>query len=147
MSSTFREIRATSLVLQSFAPQLRRKEVLRRTDNKNTEVILSVGSRKADLRNEAVDIYKLCRSFDIRLTVEWISRDFNEEADELSRIEDCNDYMIDPSWFARLDSCLGPHTIDRFASVKTKQLDRFCSRFLGPGCEAVDAFTVSWVGD
>lgn len=41
----------------------------------------------------------------------------------------------------------GPHTIDRFASVKTKQLDRFCSKFLNPGCEAVDAFTVSWAGD
>ena len=72
MSSTFRELRTTSLALQSFAPQLQGKEVLRRTDNKNTEIILSVGSRKADLHNEAVDIYKLCRSFDIRLTVEWI---------------------------------------------------------------------------
>ena len=55
--------------------------------------------------------------------------------------------MLDPSWFARLDSCLSPHTIDHFASVKTKQLDTFCSRFLSPGCEAVDAFTVSWAGD
>ena len=147
MSSTFRELRATSLVLQSFAPQLRGKEVLHRTDNKNTEIILSVGSRKAVLHNEAVNIFKLCRSFDIRLVVEWISRDFNKEADELSRIEDCNDYMLDPLWFARLDSCWGPHTIDRFASVKTKQLDRFCSRFLNPDCEAVDAFSVSWAGD
>ena len=139
MSSTFRELRATNLVLQSFAPLLQGKEVLHRTD---TDIILSVGSRKADLHNEAVDIYKLCRSFDIRLTVEWVSRDFNKEADELSRIEDCNDYMLDPSWFARLDSCWGPHTIDCFASVKTKQLDRFCRRILNPGCEAVDAFTV-----
>ena len=31
--------------------------------------------------------------------------------------------------------------------MKTKQLDRFCSRFLNPGCKAVDAFTVSWAGD
>lgn len=31
--------------------------------------------------------------------------------------------------------------------MKTKQLDRFCSKFLNPGCEAVDAFTVSWAGD
>ena len=67
MSSTFRELRTTSLALQSFAPQLQGKEVLHRTDNKNTEII-----HKADLHNEAVDIYKLCRSFDIRLTVEWI---------------------------------------------------------------------------
>ena len=106
-----------------------------------------MGSRKAVLQNEAVNIFKLCRSFDICLVVEWISRDFNKEADELSRIEDCNDYMLDPLWFARLDSCWGPHTIDRFASVKTKQLDRFCSRVLNPDCEAVDAFSVSWVGN
>lgn len=49
----------------------------------NTEIILSVGSRKTDLHNEALDIYKLCKEFDIRLTVEWISRDFNSIADEL----------------------------------------------------------------
>ena len=55
--------------------------------------------------------------------------------------------MLDPSWFACLDGCWGPHTIKGFASVKTKQLDRFCSRFLNPSCEAVDAFTVSWSGD
>lgn len=55
--------------------------------------------------------------------------------------------MLDPSWFASLDGCWGPHTIERFTSVKTKQLDRFCSRFLNPGYEAVDAFTVSWAGD
>ena len=147
MSSNFRKLRAASLVLQSFVPQLRRKEVLHRTDNKNTEIILSVGSHKGDLHKEAVNIYKLCRSFDIRLTVEWISRDLNKKADEISRIEDCDDYMLDSSWFVRLDSCWSPHTIDRFASVKAKQLERFCSRFLNLGCEAVDAFTVSWAGD
>lgn len=45
-SSTFRELRVTRRVL----------EVLHRTDNKNTEIILSVGSRKADLHCEAVSI-------------------------------------------------------------------------------------------
>ena len=146
-SSTFRELRATGLVLKSFAPLLRGKEVLHRTDNKNTEIILPIGSRKSSLYNEAVKIYRLCREFNIRLTVEWISRDLNGVADEPSRIEDSNDYKLDPSCFAYLDNCLGPHTVDQFVSFKTRQLDRFCSGFLSPGCEAVDAFTVSWVGD
>ena len=145
-SSTFRELRATRRVLESFAPHLKGSEVLHRTDNKNTEIILSVGSRKADLHAEAVSIYKLCRVYDIRLTVEWVSRDYNEVADELSRIEDANDYMLDRSCFRSLDKLWGPHLVDRFASQKTKQLDRFCSRFLNPGCEAADAFTVSWAG-
>ena len=57
----------------------------------------------------------------------------NRVADELSQIEDSNDYKLDPSCFAYLDKCLGPHTVDQFASaVKTKQLDRFCSTFLNP---------------
>ena len=81
---------------------------MHRTNNKNTEIILSVRSRKADLHNEAVSICKLCQVFDIRLTVEWISRDFNVIADELSRVEDANDYMLYRSCFSRLDRLWGP---------------------------------------
>ena len=118
----------------SFASLLRCKEILHRTDNQKTEIILSIGSHKSNFHN-------------IHLAMEWISRDLNGVADELSRIEDSNDYKLDPSCFAYLDRCLGPHTVNRFSSVKTRQLDRFCSRFLDPGCEAFDAFTVSWAGD
>ena len=39
-SSTFPELQATGLVLKSFAPLLRGKEALHRTDNENTEIIL-----------------------------------------------------------------------------------------------------------
>ena len=52
--------------------------------------------------------------------------------------------MLDSTRFAYLGRSLGPHTVDRFASEKVRQLDRFCSRFLNLGCEAADAFTVSW---
>ena len=106
-SSTFCELRATRRVLESLAPHLKGSEVLHRTVNKNTEVILSVGSRKADLHNEAVSIYKLCQAYDIRLTVEWVSRDYNVVADELSQIEDANDYMLDRSCFMSLDRLWG----------------------------------------
>ena len=41
---------------------------------------------------------------------------------------------------------MGAHTVDQFASEKTAQVARFCSRFLNPGCEAADVFTVSWAG-
>ena len=145
-SSTFRELRATRRVLESLAPYLKGSEVLHRTGNKNTEIIFSIGSRKADLNDEAVSIYKLCRAYDIRLTVEWASRDYNEIANELSLIEDANDYMLDRSCFRSLDKLWGPHLVYRFDSVKTKQLDRLCSRFLNPSCEAADAFAVLWAG-
>ena len=102
-SSTFRELRATRRVLESLGPHLEGSELLHRTDNRNTEIILSIGSRKADLRDEAVSIYKLCRVNDIRLAVEWVSRDYNVVADKLSRTEDANDYMLDRSCFMSLD--------------------------------------------
>ena len=132
-------------MLESLAPQLRGAEVLHRTNNKNTEIILSVRSRKADLHNEAVSICKLCQVFDIRLTVEWISRDFNVIADELSRVEDANDYMLYRSCFSRLDRLWGP-TLWINLPARRQQVARFCSRFLNPGCEAADVFTVSWAG-
>ena len=84
-SSTFRELWATRHVLESLAPHLKGSKVLHRTNNKNTEIILSIGSRKADLRDEAVSIYKLCQAYDIHLTVEWVSRDYNVVADNYCR--------------------------------------------------------------
>lgn len=143
-SSTFREVKAIRLVLESYSDEVRGKEVLHRTDNKNAEIVLSVGSRNKELHQEAVAVYKLCRELNMRLSVEWISRDENVEADEMSRFDDPNDYMLDPSCFRYINEVWGPHTVDRFASMKTSQLERYCSRYRNPGCESVDAFTVSW---
>ena len=84
-SSTFHELRATRRVVESLASHLKGSKVLHRTDNKNTVIILSIGSRKTDLHDEAVSIYKLCQAYDIRLTVEWVSRDYNVVADNYCR--------------------------------------------------------------
>ena len=119
--------------------------MLHRTDNKNAELVLSVGSRNKELHQEAVAVYKLCRELNMRLSVEWVSRDDNVEADQLSRLNDPNDYMLDPACFRYIDQLWGPHTVDRFASLQTRQLERFCSRYRNPRCEAVDAFTISWL--
>ena len=104
-SSTFHELQATRCVLESLAPHFKGSKVLHR--NKNAEIILSIGACKADLHDVAVSIYKLCQAYDIRLTVEWVSRDYNVVADELSRIEDANDYMLDRSCFMSLDRLWG----------------------------------------
>lgn len=96
MSSTFRELRAIRYVLELYSSDLRGKEVCCRTDNRNAEIIMSVGSRVPDLHREAVLVYKLCRELNIRLSVEWVRRNDNSIADELSRVEDATDYMLDP---------------------------------------------------
>lgn len=37
--------------------------------------------------------------------------------------------------------------MDRFASITTRQVDRFCAKWRTPECETVDAFTTSWLGE
>ena len=51
---------------------------------------------------------------------------------------------MNPIAFRWLDTLWGPHSLDCFASLKTRQLPRYCSRWWNPGCFAVDAFTVDW---
>ena len=55
-----------------------------------------------------------------------------------------NDDMLNPEIFAAVDLRWGPHSIDRFSSFKTSQVPRFCSRWLNPLMEYLDAFTASW---
>lgn len=146
-SSTFRELKAVRLVLESLANRLSFKECKHRTDNQNTCSIMCIGSNNQDLQQEAVKIFAICRRHGIRLHPEWVPRHLNTKADYWSRVIDTNDWMLNPAHFRELDMLWGPHTIDRFASYNSKQLPRFCARWQCPGCEAVDSFTVSWEGE
>ena len=69
-SSTFREVTAIRRVLESFVNDVRGKDVLHRTDNRNAEIVLSVGSRIKELHMEAVAGYRLRQEVCMRLTVE-----------------------------------------------------------------------------
>ena len=55
--------------------------------------------------------------------------------------------MLNPNIFAAADILWGPHTVDRFSSFKTRQVPRFCSRWLNPCMEVLDAFSVKWSGE
>ena len=140
-SSTWRELRAVRLVLESFQGKLANERVRWFTDNQNVVRIVQHGSPKVILQAEALGIFSLCVNNSIRLEPEWIPRELNELADYYSRIMDHNDYMLNPSVFAWLDELWGPHSVDRFASPSNAHLDRFNTRYWASGSEAVDAFT------
>ena len=106
--------------------------------------ILQFGSRKADLHHEALEVFKLCQEKNIRLHPEWMPREENEQADFYSKIVDEEDWQLSPQLFQNLDERWGPHSLDCFASLETKQLERFCSRWWNPGCAQIDAFTMAW---
>ena len=51
--------------------------------------------------------------------------------------------MLNPA----LDILWSPHTVDRFSTFKTCQFPCFCSCWLNPCAEGIDAFTLSWAGE
>ena len=102
-SSSFREIRAIRFVLHSFSSFLAGKECKHRSDNQSVCSMLTVGSSKPHLQNEAVAIYNVCHEAGIRFSAEWIPRHLNVKADYLSKVVDTGDWMLNPVHFRQLD--------------------------------------------
>ena len=114
-SSTWRELRAVRLVLESFEQKLQNERVRWFTDNQNVVRIVLHGSKKPALQQEALAIFDTSVKGRIRLEPEWIPREGNQIADYISRIVDHDDWMLNPMVFSELDALWGPHTVDRFA--------------------------------
>ena len=146
-SSTLRELWAVSLVLNSFIPYLKNNRIKWFTDSHNTEVIISKGSMNFYVQILAYDIYKTCFRYSIHLDIQWIPRYSYQLADLISKFKDYDDWGISVEVFAHIDSVLGPHSIDRFATWYNKKCVRFNSRFCNPDSEAIDTLTVNWSGE
>ena len=147
MSSTWRELRGTALVLESLASVIAGSTCVHRSDNQAAVHIITFGSRRKHLQAEALEIHRICMQYGVQITAEWVPREENELADFYSKVVDVDDWQVNPEIFRVLDERWGPHTLDCFASHKTKQLPRYCSKWWNPGCTAVDAFTLSWEGE
>ena len=144
LSSTWRELKAVCLALESFADRLSDTKVIWYSDNQNVESVLLNGSKKLDLQALALQAFQICLEYHISLDARWIPRDLNVKADIISKIVDFDDYAINDSIFQSIDDLWGPHSVDRFACSYNAKLPRFNSRFFQPGCEAVDAFAQDW---
>lgn len=143
-SSTFRELKAIYYVLKSNAQAMKHKKIKVFSDNENATRIVMSGSPKPHLQSLAKDIFQLCFLNDIQIDTQWLPRDENQIADCLSRFIDKDDWSLNSEVFAELDAKWGPHTVDRFSSHYNYQVPRFNSKFMSPGCEAVDAFSQDW---
>lgn len=145
-SSTWRELEAAKRVLYTVGDQVRGQNVKVVMDNKNACSIVNVGSNKPDLQIIARDLNEFCCERDIRLYTQWVPRGENQTADYLSRCADCDDWSVQQWVFDQCEGLWGPHEVDRFASDYNRKCLRFNSRWWCNQTEAVDAFTVPWVG-
>jgi hypothetical protein len=92
----------------------------------------------------AKDIILYTMAHHIVLLVVWIPREHNTRADELTRLEDRQDWMLNPTVFQVIHSQWGPFDTDLFASYCNHQLPRYFSRFHTPDCTGVNAFAFKW---
>ena len=146
-SSTFRELLAVLLSLQAFIDSLRAQTVVWYTDNQNVARIVSIGSKVPALQRMALDIHRLCLLASVSIDMQWIPRDLNIIADDISKFVDLDDYSINDGVFYSLDELWGPHTCDRFACHYNAKLPKFNTRFYQPGTSGVNAFAQDWSND
>ena len=146
-SSTWRELKVVHFALTSFKNSVQGKSVKWHSDKQGAVRIVDIGSPNTELHSIALDIFDFCRKFNVRFVSQWVPRELNTCADDISNIIDFNDWYTTQGFFAHLDHIWGPHTVDRFANALNAHLPRFNSRFRVPGTEAVDAFSVSWAAE
>ncbi len=64
---------------------------------------------------------------DITLSVEWVPRELNSLADELSKFIISSDWMLSRRVFRQVEERWGSHSVDLFASDVNFQCARFYS--------------------
>ena len=94
-SSTFRELLAVSLSMKVFAESLKAQIVTWFTDNQNVVRIVNSGSKTPSLQELAMDIHRSCLLNAVNIDMQWIPRNLNSVADDISKFIDYDDYMHD----------------------------------------------------
>ena len=89
-SSTWRELKAVRMTLESLVSKLKNERVKWFSDNQNVVRILQTGSKKPQLQEESLAVFSIASKNLIRIEPEWIPRLENQVADYLShrRLED-----------------------------------------------------------
>lgn len=145
--STWRELENVHFSLKAFSRFLHNKVVKFHVDNKSSVSIIQSGSMKRDCHLLALGIADFCARQNIVLSMQWIPREKNQVADEISRLSDVidtDDWSLSDDFFHQLDREWGPCSIDCFANFYNFKVSRFYSLFWVPGSAGVDAFSFNW---
>ena len=146
-SSALLEITALLKALQTLE-EVRECQVLWRSDN--AQLFWDVNRMKSARESLNVVLRRiadLLRTRKVVLRVEWIPREQNTLADQLSKIRD-NDWMLHPRLFERICSITKVEpTLDCFATAQNRLVPRFISRFREEGCVDADFFRQSLKGE
>lgn len=144
LSSTHRELLAAFWAITSFRAFPPGSRLLLRVDSQSAAHIITKGSMKAALHAIAVLIWESVRVRSLELQIQWVPREKNQEADEVSKTVDRHDWGIREEWFLACCERWGRPSVDLFADASTAKCARFYSANWVPDSLGVDAFSVSW---
>jgi ribonuclease HI len=149
-SSTGLELLGVLRALESFlvSGNLAGMSVLVVTDSHNVFTHMTTGRVRApDSVPTVQDIFLFAFMHKIRMRFEWVPREQNVEADELSKLQGgADEHQLHQSVFQSLSQEFGPFDTDLFASHTNHLLPSYFSRHYTPTCAGVDAFAQLWNG-
>jgi len=109
--------------------------------------IINRCSNKLAINKLARDLFWFGLVNGMTLSVEWVPREDNDFADELSKLLIPDDWRLAPKFFNLLEARWGPHTADFFASSDNAQCKKFYSLHWCRETARVNAFGFPWSGE
>jgi len=147
-SSTFRELSAVHDLFLSVPDQLARSTVVYTTDSMSCHIILMKGSRNKKLHEKAAACRGLARAINTELLTAWVPREYNQEADDISKQIDWDCWGITPIFFQKVQTLCGQNfTLDAFADDRNSHLPKFYSKYWCPGSAGVSSLSQDWRGE
>ena len=124
---TYRELLGVLRCLRAMMHVCEGKFVVFQVDAQNFLGIVNRGSPRLNINELARELFRLCVERDITLEVEWVSREENALADELSKLLIPSEWMVGRAKLLQLEERWGRHTVDLFALSDNNQCERFYS--------------------
>ena len=128
---------AVSLSMNALVESLKVQTVKWLMDNQNLVLIVNSGSKTPALQELAMDIYHSCLFNAININMQWIPRDLNSVADDISKFIDYDYSMINDTVLNAVDDL---HTCDRFTCSYNAKIQCFDLRFYQPGSSGINIF-------
>ena len=144
-----KELTAIWFTLLSLCRDCRNTHIRVLTDNTTALAYINKkGGRILNLNDTARHIWLWAHNRGIWLSAAHIPGKINVEADSLSRAHygTETEWKLAPEIFKRIDTLVGPLTVDLFASRLNNQCSNFMSWHPDPNAIAIDAFQHPWEG-
>ena len=147
-SSTERELSCIQSVLMSAPHLVANKEVVYVTDSISCHIIMGKGSKKRNLHLVAAACRGLARALNVTLHTAWVPREYNQRADDISKMVDHDDWFLTEEFFNKVERLAGEKiTVDAFADNRNAKVSKFYSKYWCPGTAGVDGLAHDWRGE